>query len=125
LSQDLASLKADTFPKNPGANDEAYGFNKPTFVAEVTLKTAVAPEGEEKGTLQTVQRTLYVGSKVNGNKVVKKGKEKEADSPMQYYAAIGDRLEPFIINQDSFKKISPHKETLVKIEEASPSPTPQ
>lgn len=121
LAHDLAELKAEGFPKSTQRNDSEYGFDKPTATITVKLRTAVAAAGEATGKAEDVERILYIGRQLPSS--AKKKKESAPDTPSQYYAAVGDRSEPFTISQDSYKKISPRKETLVKIEAASP-PTP-
>ena len=97
LISSLAGLSADGFPAATGD----FGFSAPSVKVLVKLST-----GEEK--------TLVVGSALEERRAGGKG--------VRYYAAVNTFTEPFIITDDSLRKISPRREALVQV--PTPTPTP-
>jgi hypothetical protein len=90
---DLSELKAERFP------DETrdFGFGNPR------LKVTVRFEAKAGETGAGLEHVLVVGDPAELD---------EAKNPKSYFAGVGALNEPFIINQDSFKKISPSLEIL-------------
>lgn len=106
LLNSLAELQAESFPND----NRDYGFSNPRLKVVVRLKSVAANE-------KPVDKVLLVGDSagVDGN------------SEAQYYAVADDnRSEPFIISRDSFKKIFPREDILLKTEiPATPASTPK
>jgi hypothetical protein len=101
LLSSLAELKAESFPND----NRDYGFSNPRLKVVVRLKSIGPNE-------KPVDKVLLVGDSagVGGN------------SEAQYYAVADDnRAEPFIISRDSFKKIFPREDILLKTEAPAPS----
>lgn len=91
-----ANLEAVDFPKQ----DLDFGFTKPNLKFTVTLASS---DGKE-----TVSHKLTIGNK------------RQTSSGVQYYAESDRSGAPFLISEDSLKKLMPHEEALLK----QPTPIP-
>lgn len=91
LVKDLAGLQADSYV----TESRNFGFDKPALKVKVNLAF-----GEPK------ERVLVVGDKYLEGKALK-----------GYFAASGDMKEPYVINEHTFKRITPVLEVLLPIKQ--------
>lgn len=100
LLDNLVAISASSFPES---NSQDFGFNQPQLKVEV----GHMPFDSNKPQDLKISR-LVIGSKV----------AQSAGDKLEYYAGVNDFSEPFIINEEALKKITPREETLVKVAEA-------
>ncbi len=105
----ISQLEASSYPKET----IDYGFGKPSLKISVTLtktgkSSAASSEGGGKPEeAQGKHLELVIG------KIVEKDSNGEAKN---YYAAVGDLSEPFIISKEQYKKIVPKEDVLIRLE---------
>lgn len=121
LLSKLSLLKADDFPQG-----DNFGFDKPLLKVDIKSLGSVADNANQSSVSAAPDPTLYtlvIGNEVSAMPKEKSAKsknvKKEATQEKRYFAAVGDLSEPFIINKETFDRIKPKEEVLVKIE-----PTP-
>ncbi len=110
ILQNLSKLPVIGYPRS----DKDFGFTTPRLKVTVTLRAEGAPNNEKHQSL-----TLVVGAQLPPEESRLGDKQIVA-----YYAAVNDLTEAFIIDEESFTKITPRVESLIKIAPvASTSPT--
>ena len=103
LIKEITALKAIGYPEQ----STDFGFTSPTLTIEIKEQ-----ETTPNGVKDRVSK-LVIGKGVDAQNA-------DGTTVKRYYAAVGDLSEPFIIDEPSFKKITPNREALVKV---APSPT--
>ncbi|MCB9030709.1 MAG: DUF4340 domain-containing protein [Deltaproteobacteria bacterium] len=99
ILKNLSNLTADSFPKS----QDDLGFDPPTLAVTVTIR-------EDKDTVS--EKVLLIGKSIDKTKEEKR-----------YYAIVKGTNEPFIISEQSFKRIRAREETLVKPQDKSENDT--